>query len=389
MPCVYGSKQWATSFCRNDPGRLVRLISPENLEDIALGAAVLGSGGGGDPYIGKLMGIDALRKYGPVQLVSPDEISDDCLVVISAMMGAPTVMVEKLPRGTEIVDAFLALQTYLDRTIDYTTAAEAGGLNSTTPFTLAARLRIPMVDADGMGRAFPEIQMVTPTMFGIAATPMAIADEKGNASIINTMDNRWTERLARTICIQMGTTAMIALFPMTGRQLKESMVAGTLTRAEHIGETIRQARQQHQNPIEALRTVTGGCELFRGKVADVQRRTETGFTRGEATFQGTDGWDGRQLTLRFQNEHLLAVRDGKVVASVPDLITVLDAETGEPVTTEGLRYGFRAAILGIPCDPKWRTADGLALVGPRYFNYDIDYVPVEERLVEKSARAFI
>jgi DUF917 family protein len=367
----------------------VRLISPENLEDIALGAAVLGSGGGGDPYIGKLMGIDALRKYGPVQLVSPDEISDDCLVVISAMMGAPTVMVEKLPRGTEIVDAFLALQTYLDRTIDYTTAAEAGGLNSTTPFTLAARLRIPMVDADGMGRAFPEIQMVTPTMFGIAATPMAIADEKGNASIINTMDNRWTERLARTICIQMGTTAMIALFPMTGRQLKESMVAGTLTRAEHIGETIRQARQQHQNPIEALRIVTGGCELFRGKVADVQRRTETGFTRGEATFQGTDGWDGRQLTLRFQNEHLLAVRDGKVVASVPDLITVLDAETGEPVTTEGLRYGFRAAILGIPCDPKWRTADGLALVGPRYFNYDIDYVPVEERLAEKSARAFI
>jgi DUF917 family protein len=366
----------------------MRLIHPENLEDIALGAAVLGTGGGGDPYIGKLMAIDAIRKYGPVQLVAPDEIPDDSFVATAAMMGAPTVMVEKLPKGGEIVDAFLALQTYLDRKIDYTTSAEAGGINSTTPFTVAARLGIPMVDADGMGRAFPEIQMVTPTMYGIAATPMAIADEKGNASIINTMNNRWTERLARTICIEMGTTAMIASYSMTGRQLKDTMVAGTLTRAERIGQTIRQARQQHQNPIEAVRSVVGGFELFRGKIADVQRRTETGFARGESTIHGTDAWDGSQLTLRFQNEHLLAIRDDQVVASVPDLITILDAETAEPVTTEGLRYGFRVVVLGIPCDPKWRTPDGLALVGPRYFNYDIDYVPVEQ-LADTRVRAAV
>jgi DUF917 family protein len=362
----------------------MRLIHPENLEDIALGAAVLGTGGGGDPYIGMLMGIEAIRTHGPVQLVTPDEIDDDCLVAQSAMMGAPTVMVEKLPKGTEIVDAFLALQTYLDRTIDYVTSAEAGGLNSTTPFTVAARLAIPIVDADGMGRAFPEIQMVTPTLYGIAATPMAIADEKGNASIINTVDNRWTERLARTICVEMGTTAMIALYPMSGRQLKESMVVGTLTRAEHIGQTIRWARQRHLDPIDAVRREVGGFEVFRGKVSDVQRRTETGFARGEATFDGTDAWDGTRLTLRFQNEHLLATRDDVVAASVPDLITVLDAETGEPVTTEGLRYGFRVVVLAIQCDPRWRTTEGLALVGPRYFKYDIDYVPVEDRLMARA-----
>jgi DUF917 family protein len=326
----------------------MRLIYPENLEDIALGAAVLGGGGGGDPYVARLIGIDALRTYGPVHLVSPDEISDDCLVAASAMIGAPTVMVEKLPKGTEVVDAFLALQTFLDRTIDYTAAAEADGLNSTTPFTVAARLRIPMVDADGMGRAWPEIQMVTPTIHGIAAAPMAIADEKGNASIIDAMDNRWTDRLARTICIEMGSTAMIAAYPMSGRQLKESMMPGTLTRAERIGQRIRAARQQHQNPIEALRELTGGFELFRGQVVDVQRRTESGCVCGEAKFQGTDSWAGSQLTVCFQNEHLLVVRDGQMGTSVPDLTTVLDVETGEPVTIDGLRYGARAVILGMP-----------------------------------------
>jgi DUF917 family protein len=324
----------------------MRLIYPENLEDIAVGAAVLG--GGGDPYVAKLMGIDALRTYGPVQLLSPDEIPDDCLVAASARIGTPTVMVEKLPKGTEVVDAFLALQTFLDRTIDYTAAAAADGLNSTTPFTVAARLGIPMVDADGIGRVWPEIQMVTPTIDGIATAPMAIADEKGNASIIDAMDNRWTDRLARTICIEMGSTAMIAAYPMSGRQLKESMVPGTLTRAERMGQHIREARQQHQNPIEALRELTGGFELFRGKVADVQRRTESGCVCGEATFQGTDRWAGRQLTVRFQNEHLLVVHDGQVGTSVPDLTTVLDAETGEPVTTAALRYGVRAVILGMP-----------------------------------------
>ena len=126
------------------------------------------------------------------------------------------------------------------------------------------------------------------------------------------------------------------------------MVPGTLTRAERMGQHIREARQQHQNPIEALRELTGGFELFRGKVADVQRRTESGCVCGEATFQGTDRWAGRQLTVRFQNEHLLAVRDGQVGTSVPDLTTVLDAETGEPVTTAALRYGVRAVILGMP-----------------------------------------
>src|SRR5438445_3148435 len=379
MRCVCGSGQRAASCCRNGPGRLVRLISPENLEDTALGAAVLGTGGGGDPYIGKLMGIDAIRKYGPVQLVAPEEISDDSFVATSAMMGAPTVMVEKLPRGTEIVDAFLALQTYLDRTIDYTTAAEAGGLNSTTPFTLAARLRIPMVDADGMGRAFPEIQMVTPTMFGITATPMAIADEKGNTALITTVDNRWTERLARSITVDMGATAMIALFVLSGQQLQQSMVPGTIGLAQELGRLIRETRLAHGDPVNAILDRLRGYRVFEGKIADVQRRTEAGFAKGEARIDGVLGDTGASLVIRFQNEHLVAIRDGEIVASVPDLIIVLGAESGEPITTEELRYGFRVTVIATPCDRQWRTPAGLALAGRGYFGYDIDYVPVEGR----------
>ena len=65
--------------------------------------------------------------------------------------------------------------------------------------------------------------------------------------------------------------------------------------------------------------------------------------------------------------------------SVPDLITMVEEDTGEPLTTEQLRYGFRVIVLGMPAHPHWRTEKGLAVVGPRYFGYDVDYSPIEQR----------
>ena len=361
----------------------MRLIYPENMEDIAMGAAVLGTGGGGDPYIGKLMAIEAINEYGPVRLLDVSEVDDDALIVPSAMMGAPTVMVEKIPSGKEIIHAFTALEEYLGRKIDATVSIEAGGLNSTTPFGVAAQLGIPLVDADGMGRAFPEIQMLTCTLYGVGATPMAMADEKGNSLIINTINNRWTESFARTATMEMGATAMIALYAMTGKQLKEGMVASTLTLAETIGRGIREAHADKEEPIQKVLELTNGYEIFCGKITDVARRTEAGFAKGEATFAGIDAYADSQMVLNFQNEHLVAIQDGEIVVSTPDLITVLDAESGEPITTEGLRYGFRVVVIGMPCDARWRTPEGLALVGPRYFGYDIDYRPVEQRYGEQ------
>ena len=172
---------------------------------------------------------------------------------------------------------------------------------------------------------------------------------------------------------------MIALFVLSGKQLKESMVPGTIGLAQELGRLIRETRAAHGDPVKAILHRLRGYRLFEGKVADVQRRTEAGFAKGEARIDGVEGDAGSSLVVRFQNEHLVAIRDGEIVASVPDLIIMLGSETGEPITTEELRYGFRVTVIATPCDGKWRTPAGLALVGPRYFGYDIDYIPVEER----------
>jgi hypothetical protein len=357
-----------------------RLVHEEDLDDLARGAAVLGTGGGGNPYIGKLMAQQAIGEHGPVTLVDAAEVPDDAVVVQAAMMGAPTVMVEKLPRGDEAAQAFSMLEEFLGRPVTHVVCGEAGGVNSTIPFVVAATLGLPLVDADGMGRAFPELQMVMPGLLGVSATPLVVADEKGNSILLRTVGNRWTERLARTATIEMGCSSAFASYVMSGQQLRDTMVLGTLSLCQDIGRLIVRARAQHRDPVRAVADRLDGRPVFTGRVVDIERRTETGFARGRAVLSGTGDDVGSDLVLNFQNEHLVATRDGSVVASVPDLIIVLDSDTAEPVTTEEIRYGFRVSVLVAPCDPRWRTEAGLELVGPRYFGYPFDYIALEDRL---------
>ncbi len=356
-----------------------RTIGIQEVDDIALGAAVLGTGGGGDPYIGKLMAQEAIHEHGPVELLTVDEMGDDEWSVAIAMMGAPTVMVEKMPGGEECVQAYKAVQSFLGKPVNYIYSIEAGGINSTIPITLAARLRLPLLDLDGMGRAFPEIQMVTHNLYGITATPFTMADEKGNSAVLSTIDNRWMETFARGIAVNMGATAHIACYAATGAQQREAAVHGTMSLAEKIGRTIREARAAHTDPIAAIQQVTGAFVVFHGKLVDVQRRTVAGFARGEAILDGIGVNSGSRMKIQFQNENLMAEKDGEIVISVPDLITMVEEDTGEPITTEQLRYGFRVKVLGIPSHPHWRTEAGIKVVGPRYFGYEADFVPVEQR----------
>ena len=166
---------------------------------------------------------------------------------------------------------------------------------------------------------------------------------------------------------------------MTGKQVKQSCILHSVTLLERLGRTIREAREEHRDPVAAVREAAGGFVIWRGKVGDVERRTATGFARGEAAIVGDAAYAGRTLQIAFQNEFLIARAGDEVLATTP-VITSLDDETGEPITTEGLRYGFRVSVLAVPCDPRWRSPAGLAVVGPGYFGYDVPYVPIEERV---------
>ncbi|TPW33459.1 DUF917 domain-containing protein [Martelella alba] len=358
----------------------MREIRSGDLEDIAVGAAVLGTGGGGDPYIGKLLARGAIEQHGPVKLISLEELPDDAQIVTCGAMGAPTILLEKVPSGDEMLMALRHFEDVTGKKVEALMPFEAGGLNSCLPIVLAAQTGLPLVDADGMGRAFPQLEMETFHVYGVKAAPVAMADERGNLAMVETEDAAKAEFLARGVCIRMGGQVSLVNYPMDGRTAKRVSVPATMSLAQDIGRVIRQAKQAKQLPVASLidflkTTHYGHAELLgSGKVVDIERKVENGWSVGIVTIAPFD--EGQPYAIRIQNENLLLERDGKVLAVVPDLICVLDIDTAEAIPTERLRYGQRVNILGIRVPEIMRTPEALAVFGPSAFHIDAAYEPL-------------
>ncbi len=358
-------------------------IDAHDMEAIAAGSAIYGTGGGGDPYLGKLLAQKSIRDFGPVELVDLDHFDDDDLIVPIAMVGSPSVILEKLPQVEPMIRALHALERHLGRRAKGLMSIEVGGINSTIPFCVASRLGLPLVDGDTMGRAFPELPMTLCTLQGILPSPLTVADEKGNVFTVEVVDIDALERFVRNITMEMGGAAYMAIYSMTAAQLRKALVPKSISAARQAGRALLDARARHADPIAAVVRATAGFCLFKGKVTEVLRQIDGRFSRGHATVVGLDEHEGKQATLLFQNEFLMLSAGELVLCTTPDLIVMLDLESGEPVTAEQTRFGLRVAILGIPCVQQWRTGAALELVGPSRFGYACDYVPVERLVLDR------
>ena len=350
------------------------LIDAPTVASLAAGAGVFGGGGGGDPGLSEMLAQHAVATHGPVRLVSLQDLDGDALLVPIAYVGATTVIQEKLPNGIEGDLIREWMQRLLGRPVAAFMSAELGGLNGVMPVAWCARAGLPMVDADLMARAFPELQMVIPTLHGHEISPVVAADERGNVGVFTTITNEWSEKLVRATAVAMGGTATVGVYPMTVADARRVSVQGSISRSIEVGRAL--LASSHDPTAELVERV-GAVRLIEGKLIDVHRRTKDGWAVGSAAIEGTGADRGHVLRIEFQNENLVAIRDGEPVATVPDIITLVDLHTGSPVVTEILRYGQRVTAIALPCDPIWRTARGLELAGPRRFGYDLDYLPLE------------
>lgn len=356
----------------------LRSIDEQALDAIEVGAAILGTGGGGNPYIGKLRCREELRKGNRIDVIPLDELSDDALVVSLGGIGAPVVGVEKFEQGEECLLALRALERELGCKVDALVSAEIGGANSMEPMLTAAQAGIPVVDGDGMGRAFPEMQMTTWSIYGHKSTPSAMVDDKHNVVLIrHAKDERWLETLARSAVVAMGAAAGLATAPMRGEFVRRAAVPDTVTLAHSLGCSVLQSHRDNVDPIQTVLEHQNGRLLMTGKIVDLQRHLKGGFAVGKVLIDGFGDFEKDIGQIDLQNEFLVFYRNGEMQVCVPDLIVVLDAETGLPITTEVLRYGQRIAVLALPCHDLLRTPQALAVVGPAAFGYDdFHYVPM-------------
>jgi len=280
------------------------------------------------------------------------------------------------------------IERFIGKKANVLSPLEMGGINATLPLMIGAQSGIPVVDADGMGRAFPEAKMVLWFIYGVACTPLALCDEKGNKVLIEQVkDIKWLETFLRTNVVAMGALAGCVVGAISKENILTKGVPYSISQSWRIGQAIANARFHKRDPIKAICEGLGGKDIFRGKLTDVQRKTAAGFASGSLEVTSLEG---DTVQIDFQNENLI-VRDkksNKILVTVPDLIVILDPDTGRPILTEELRYGFRVAVVALPCHPLWRRREALDLVGPRNFGYDATYKPVADYVQPKPLMLF-
>ncbi|MCA0304870.1 MAG: DUF917 domain-containing protein [Proteobacteria bacterium] len=355
-------------------------LGADALEPLATGAWILGAGGGGNPFLALLNLRRLLADGARLDLVDPSALADDDAVAMVAGIGAPLVGLERLTDPAMAARPVLRLQERLGVAFRAVMAGEIGGANGLRPFLVAALTGLPVVDADAMGRAFPESQMTSFALAGLPPLPTMLSDGRGIDVFVGRVpDARWMERLSRQVTVELGGVASACRAPRLGGDIRRHGVPGSVSRALAIGRAVEVARRRRDDPVAALVAAERGRLLFRGKVRDVERRATGGFLKGTARLDGLDGDRGAAFALAFRNEYAVAWRDGVVVGTTPDILATLDSDSGEAVGTETLRYGQRLSVIALPAPTVFTTPAGLALTGPRAFGYDVDYLPLSSR----------
>ena len=236
------------------------------------------------------------------------------------------------------------------------------------PLIIAAQLGLPVVDADGMGRAFPEMQMTTYSIYGHTSTPSAMADPHGNIVIFERAVSEIVhERMARAMVVAQGGSSTLALAPMSGAYMKTAAIPGSYSTAVSLGRSAIGAKAKGGNVVAAICDTCRGKLSFKGKITALKREIDGGFVRGDFLIEGIDDWSGQSGQIDMQNEYLIFKRNGIVEIVVPDLIVVLDADTGLPLSTDMLRFGQRIAVLALPAHNLLRTEKALEVIGPAAF----------------------
>src|SRR5947209_17194719 len=237
----------------------LRPVSAAEIESLAIGAWILGTGGGGSPYLALLNMRKLYREGAAVSLLDPMDLADDARVAVVSNMGAPLVGQERLTDPRTIALAVRMMEEYRGCRFDAVMSLEIGGGNSLQPFMAAAVLGLPVVDADCMGRAFPEAQMTSFAIHDLRMYPLTLADVRDNAVVVARAASwKWMERISRKACVEVGSVASTCKAPRTGKEVKECAILGSTTKAIAIGRAVQAARRAHRDPIDAVLALEHG-----------------------------------------------------------------------------------------------------------------------------------
>ena len=338
-------------------------FDPDDTESLLRGLGIMATGGGGSPEFGCAI-IENDVKHGRCYDIAPStQIPDNALVVSGGIIGSvkalesfsPREVVARWEEHFELLEAFRAMETYLGRKVDYLVPFELGGLNTPVIFSLAARLGIPVIDGDGIGRAAPETQMTSFFGHGVSIVPMPLVDWLGNVIIVKKANSPFfPDEVGRFVATHSGGIGANTHYPMTGFTARNVIVPNTISAALSLGRKVCSLSEPHEIAKTVAKHVKG-LIAFRGWIAEIKEHAVAGFLTREVKLEGVGRFDEQLLKLTIQNEYMMASSDGRPICIFPDLIIVLN-ETGHGVMSVEMEVGQTVDVIFAPCHPRLREA---------------------------------
>ena len=357
-------------------------LSSADVDDFVSGAAILGTGGGGSPADGRKL----LSKVGnrKLMIARVDELPKNTLAVcpyvvgsIGGQVSSPTKLGEMLQKAISIIEQKIGQK------VGATISTEIGGLNSAIPLYVAGLLGVPMIDGDVVGRAAPEVSHSLALLSGLTLTPGAAQTTTGLGVTVDAYGTiEEYESLLRQLSVQSGYVAVVDS-PYKASTVKKMIVEKTMSGALKVGKARRTALRMKDDVVESLASAVNGYVLFSGIVKSVKMVDEGGFLKGTVKIAGGTGGNST-FESYVKNEHIFGWLDSSPIVMPPDPFALLDEE-GRGVSNSVVREGEKVSVITWKSAPQWRTRKGLELFGPRHFDLEYDYVPVEKLIKGRNA----
>lgn len=372
------------------------LTTRQDCEDFVRGLTFLGTGGGGAPERGLKLLLERLDAGVRLGWTSVEDLAPDRWTATVAGLGGrppkegpPARELEQLglisPRYENTLPiALRELAAYAGVEVGAIVPGEVGAGNSTVPLITAAELGIPTVDGDyAGGRSIPELSQIAPEVLGKSLFPVTMVDRWGNITIVKSGANaQMADRIGRMLAAAAYGGVAFACLLLQAKDAQALMHHGSMTQALEIGRILRRARESGSDPADAVVRQHDGWVLFRGEVvaSDVEAKEAYMFGYGTHHLRGVGEFAGHTFRIWYKNEYHVSWLNERPYVTSPDAIAVLDLDSGEPHINNSIAPGQRVAVVGRKAPPAYRTARGIELLGPRHYGFELDYVPIEQKV---------
>lgn len=260
---------------------------------------------------------------------------------------------------------------------------ELGPLDAGQLFN-AARRGLPLVDADCAGyRAVPELSLTKLNVIDAPIVPYTIATSWGDVIIgAKVLSHQRWEDISRHIAVISGGRCGPAI-SLRGSTVKAGTAHNSLTFGIKVGKAIVEVKGGGDDPVAAIVESTDGYKIFEGRIAGYTNERRGGFIWGNAWIDGTGEFEGKTFRLWYKNENQISWIDEKPYVTCPDPFTVIDKETGLGLSNFRVEWwiqGKEVSVTALKACDFWRTERGLRIYNPKHFGFDIEYIPIEERV---------